>query len=577
MKRILTISGIVLLILLFIITGVVKNRDEQDELTPQQIAERVQNNPIKLLFIGVDGADWDILLPMINNGELPNFEKIMREGSYGILNSIEPMESPQLWTTMATGKLPPEHGITDYVVKVPGKSEPVPIGSGQRKVKAFWNILSEYNETVAILDWWASYPAEEVNGFIISDRYDSREEKSIYPPDKIEELKPYLNISEEGLDEIQKRFTPFVYDPDFKEYSPNTEHYQDNRKILTLRYHLKRDLAMVNTGCYLIENYHPDIVSIYIKGTDGLAHITWKYFQPTSLNAIFDITNEEEKNFGNILPEYYRWLDEQIGKLLVSAEGRYTILIASDHGFSAMPEEINYVAKYLLVDLNYSALEGDKYKWDKTKAYVFAPDWTNHRNIYLNIKGREETGIVEKSIAEELQIEISRALKSITTTDGLPLFEKVVINEISYKKTEETKADIEVWFNIGVKPEDTFIIKGEEYPASRVLLSRGLSGDHRKEGVVILSGPGIRKKTPLEPQSITQIGPTILTLMGYPLAKDMVDKPITSAFTEKLLKKYPIKLISTYEGLKPKETFLPPETISDEEMLENLRGLGYIE
>ncbi|GAH40228.1 unnamed protein product, partial [marine sediment metagenome] len=78
---------------------------------------------------------------------------------YGILNSIEPMQSPLLWTTMVTGKLPPDHGIEDYVVKLPDQPEPVPIGSGQRKVKALWNILSEYGETVAFMDWWASYPA----------------------------------------------------------------------------------------------------------------------------------------------------------------------------------------------------------------------------------------------------------------------------------------------------------------------------------------------------------------------------------------------------------------------------------
>lgn len=577
MKRILVWSGIGILVIILIITGVVMKRGDGDELTPEEIAKRVHKNPVKLLFLGVDGADWQILLPMINRGELPNMEKLIRRGSYGVLNSMERMESPLLWTTMATGKSPEEHGITDYVVKIPGKSKPVPIGSGQRKVKALWNILSEYNETVAFLDWWASYPAEEVNGFIVSDRYDSGEEDAIYPSKATEELSSYLNITEEELDELQKRFTPYRYDPEFKEYSPTTEHYQDNRRILTLRYHLKRDLAMIDTACHLIENYEPDIVSIYIKGTDGLAHITWKYYKPTSLNAIFDVSREERLNFGDILPEYYRWLDEQMGRLMELTDDRYTVLLCSDHGFCGMPEEINYVVKYLLVDLGYSTLEGDKPNWDKTKAYVFNPDWSNHRKIYLNIKGREDNGIIEKDKAPKIQDELAQSLAGIENEDGVPLFEKVVENEIGSGEKGEEPPDIEMWFNTDIDKSDILTINGEEYPATNVLLPRGLSGDHRREGVVILSGPGIKSKNPLEPQNLTQICPTILALMGYPVARDMMDKPIVSAFTEELLNQYPIKLISSYEGLKPRETILTPETSSDEEMLENLRGLGYIE
>jgi predicted AlkP superfamily phosphohydrolase/phosphomutase len=59
-----------------------------------------------VLFIGVDGADWEIIQPLMQRGRLPHFAQIVRDGAAGELESIEPMLSPLLWTTMATGKLP---------------------------------------------------------------------------------------------------------------------------------------------------------------------------------------------------------------------------------------------------------------------------------------------------------------------------------------------------------------------------------------------------------------------------------------------------------------------------------------
>lgn len=577
MRRTLIGIAFMLIILSFACKCEITEERRGELVSPEEIIQNVHENPVKVLFIGIDGADWDIILPMINDGELPNLEKLMRQGSYGILNSIEPMQSPLLWTTMVTGKLPPDHGIEDYVVKLPDQPEPVPIGSGQRKVKALWNILSEYGETVAFMDWWASYPAEEVNGFIISDRYDSGEEDALYPPQSAEELAPYLEITEEMLDELQTRFTSFPYDPDFGSYPVVSDYHQNNRRIATLRWHLKRDLAMVNAACYLMENYQPDLVGIYLKGTDGVAHVVWKYYQPTSLITLFEVSEEEREYFAEILPEYYRWVDEQVGRLLEAAGGRYTVLVASDHGFEAKVEEINYVVKFLLADLGYLALENNQEDWSKTQAYVFHPDWSNRRDIYLNLKGREEDGIVDPADAPTLQKEIASALAEIKTTDGIPLFEKVEEHKLSEKAEEGATPDIQVWVNPEIEPWDILLVEGSEYPASNILLPRGLSGDHRKEGVFILAGAGIKRAFPMEPAELTQITPTILTLMGYPVACDMVASPIEGALTPEFLEQFPLTEIATYEGTTPPSTTLPSATASDEEMIEQLRGLGYIQ
>ena len=74
----------------------------------------------KVILFGVDGADWQVIRPLVEAGKLPNFKKVMDGGRSGTLLSMEPTLSPALWTTEATG-LPPElHGIPDFIVHLPG-------------------------------------------------------------------------------------------------------------------------------------------------------------------------------------------------------------------------------------------------------------------------------------------------------------------------------------------------------------------------------------------------------------------------------------------------------------------------
>jgi len=123
----------------------------------------------RVLLIGIDGAEWDILNPMIAKGELPNIAALKAGGSYGALESLELMLSPIIWTSIATGKSPEKHGITWFMVDSQKAGQRIPVTSATRRCKAIWNILSENDRTVGVVGWWATYPAEEVNGFIVSD------------------------------------------------------------------------------------------------------------------------------------------------------------------------------------------------------------------------------------------------------------------------------------------------------------------------------------------------------------------------------------------------------------------------
>ena len=147
--------------------------------------------PRPLVVFCVDGATWDVIDPMIDRGELPNFRKLVETGVRGDLVSIPPVASPLVWTTVATGRFARHHNILDHVFPyTPGAKRRV--SSLQRRVPALWNIASHHSRSVAIVGYYATHPVEEVRGAMVSDRAGKGLAGGIYPAKLEAELLPEL-------------------------------------------------------------------------------------------------------------------------------------------------------------------------------------------------------------------------------------------------------------------------------------------------------------------------------------------------------------------------------------------------
>src|SRR5262245_25621119 len=147
---------------------------------------------VRLLLVGIDGADWDVIDELIARGRVPNLARLKREGAWARLRSSVPTLSPLLWTTAATGKTPDRHGINDFLVADPRTGQRVPINSTFRRTKAIWNILTEAGLPSDVIAWWATWPAESILGHLVSDRVaystfqlSGREQKqgAVHPPE----------------------------------------------------------------------------------------------------------------------------------------------------------------------------------------------------------------------------------------------------------------------------------------------------------------------------------------------------------------------------------------------------------
>src|SRR5689334_15774237 len=141
----------------------------------------------RVLLIGFDGASWNLMEPPLRSGKLPHFQKLIQEGSSASLHTLTPTWSPLLWTSIATGKRPEKHGIN---AMIQNDGTFTALSDSGRITKAFWNILSERNISVGVVNWWLTWPAERVNGFIVSDKYRRTRKLNglTYPPQLLTNL-----------------------------------------------------------------------------------------------------------------------------------------------------------------------------------------------------------------------------------------------------------------------------------------------------------------------------------------------------------------------------------------------------
>src|SRR6188768_3130915 len=125
----------------------------------------------RVLLIGWDAADWKVIQPLLDAGEMPNLARLIAGGLRGNLATLYPVLSPMLWTSIATGKRAYKHGIHGFIEPLPDGSGVRPISILSRRTKAFWNILNQNGHRSVVVGWWPSHPAEPLNGVMVSNLF----------------------------------------------------------------------------------------------------------------------------------------------------------------------------------------------------------------------------------------------------------------------------------------------------------------------------------------------------------------------------------------------------------------------
>ena len=305
----------------------------------------------KVFLIGLDGLEWDIARPLMDQGRMPNLKRLVDEGTAGTLMSRPVTNSPVIWTTIATGKKREQHGIVGFFSDAEGQEGRIPYTSADRKVAALWNMVSMENRTVCALGWWASWPAEEVNGEVVSAfaPYDSRSlfargvhpgenvERLTYPSELVDQITPDMvpmqSITREDMSRIVNIDDwdhPVFQNPRF-----------GDAVTFVLPWTMATDQSYVNIAKDLMTKNSFDLSMIYIQGTDTMGHRFWSFREdsPRLHDTLvkYDLYPEEEQRFrdwfGDAIDNYYVLADEWLGELLQLIDDNTVVIICSDHGF----------------------------------------------------------------------------------------------------------------------------------------------------------------------------------------------------------------------------------------------------
>ncbi len=296
----------------------------------------------RLILIGMDALDLKIMQKLLDNGELPNFRKVLKNGTSGILKSMDPMLSPLIWTTIATGKYPDEHGILDFVQK-DENGKLVPITSRMRKVPAVWNILSTLEIPVGFVAWWATWPAEEVDGFMVSERLeyqlfnldiDTEQLKSsegkIYPEEDFNDVQRMAKEFSAVAFKTVGRFIKISkneWDTALKKGLDEAA----SSKIVMLKQLVTSTEAYHKVALELYKKYKPVLFSPYFEGTDVIGHLFMEFRPPKRNN----ISVKDFEAYKNAVPEYYRYIDQKLGEYIALVDDETDLMIVSDHGFKS--------------------------------------------------------------------------------------------------------------------------------------------------------------------------------------------------------------------------------------------------
>ncbi|NBD94991.1 MAG: hypothetical protein GVY11_00740 [Gammaproteobacteria bacterium] len=298
---------------------------------PSEPAEQREGSP-RVILVGVDGADWSVIEDMVAQGELPGFSRMMEEGAYGTLMNPGPQVSPVVWTTFATGHFSRDHGILDFVHPYTDVSGKQPVDVSRRRKPALWNVLDAYGLESTVIGYFVSYPAEPINGRVVSDRAFQGLEGSVWPEKLGQVSREVRRAVRDDREALYARFLPWPYDP--AQAEDESSEYHAAARVVKGRVdqRILADAYLRRMTERLLES-PSDLFVSYYRLTDIMSHSAWFYHDDADWDEA--PTAENKALLGELVRESYRYVDEVIEMMLDRYGGQANILVVSDHGFGS--------------------------------------------------------------------------------------------------------------------------------------------------------------------------------------------------------------------------------------------------
>ena len=519
---------------------------------------------VRVALVALDGLDGRLVDEAVAAGRMPNLAGLLARGVRGDLRSIRPPRSPVVWTSAVTGVLPRKHGILDFVVRRDGAR--IPVTSNLRRVPALWNLSGPLGFSVAFVNWYVTWPAEHVDGTIISDRadFDGLPDR-VWPP----EMGAAFDSARAHVDERPERdVSRFAGDPGELSTWRTEQWGQVHRSLAVLDDVVRHDLLTLSGAEIVLDRGQPDLIAVYFRGTDNTQHLFWKHRVAARLGreraALLygDIDTTEVRQLAPVIDRYYDFADELLGDVLRRLDPDTAILVVSDHGFLTNNERGRWFApNRLLQELGLASLvAGGAGAADSARSRVFEP-----RRPSVEPRRMLRAGGAAEDAAAALADARAR-LDALRTDRGEAVLRSSALGE------DADGPWLAVVLGADLAGANVELPTGAR-PVADFLQPEGHSGDHRMDGFLLAAGPPFRHGE-IRGARAVDLAPTLACLLGVPAAKDQEGVVLVDLLDPAWLAAHPVRYVSSW-GTR-EETAGAIATEADERIREELRALGYI-
>ncbi len=496
------------------------------------------------IVIGLDGATWRVLDPLIDAGRMPRLAAFLEDAARGEFESVRPPISSPAWYAYSTGKDPGSLGIYGWRNFDPDTHEATFNAYDALDEPELWDLVGWAGKTSAVINVPVTFPPKQIEGAMVCGMQAEPHQAYTHPP----ELKDALE-AKHGYRPVPKH--RMRWDPD--------EAYDEILELMPTRFEAARELVD-----------DVDLLHVTIFHIDELMHTAWG---TSRLEAAFER------------------LDEALGAFLDDLPETTDVVLMSDHGFGPADQAFNLST--WLIENGYLATEGDPLgRWlraiglhrdrlerglrkvgllNAAKRLVpkglqsrvrerdgSASDQRRLPNVdWARTSAFASTNFTIHVLDEEQLDPIARELSELEDPQGRPVFDEVLHAEDVYEEARGPAPDLLLVPREGIMLSDEL---GEPLWED---LEPG-RGDHRLEGILALKGPSFRTE-PIEDARLIDLAPTLLHALELPVPRSM-DGRVLDVFTHER----PIERTSEAAARSP----YTEEQLDSVE--ERLRGLGYL-